>query len=114
MSTAEKAKEYYWKHRDEILTKKRVFYLTRRAQLMCRYGVTLEQYEEMLHKQNGVCAICQNPATGYFKHLVIDHDHATRKFRGLLCSKCNRAIGLLRESADMLEQAAKYLRKVEN
>jgi len=58
----------------------------RRAQL----GVSLEQYEEMLARQNGGCAICGNPPKT--RRLDVDHDHRTGKIRGLLCHRCNRAL----------------------
>lgn len=71
------------------------------------YGITLEVYEEMLAAQNNCCAICGNTPNG--RTLSVDHDHETKKPRGLLCLTCNTAIGYLQDSPDILRQAALYL-----
>ena len=77
-----------------------------------KYGITPEEYREMLLFQNGVCAICQKPETamrnGSFKDLAIDHNHSTGKVRGLLCSRCNMGIGYLMDNAENLRRAADY------
>ena len=68
----------------------------------------LSPYEFMLEKQGGVCAICKNKcSTG--RALAIDHDHETKKVRGLLCGKCNRGLGLFNDSSGRLFAAASYL-----
>jgi hypothetical protein len=61
----------------------------------------------MLQIQSGVCAICGGGNGD--RRLAIDHDHMTGRVRGLLCSACNRAIGLLRDSPDRFTKAATYL-----
>lgn len=74
-----------------------------------QYGMTLDIYMEILVFQKGVCAICEEvPWPG--KKLGIDHCHKTGKNRGLLCNKCNSAIGLLREVIKFFERAIEYLR----
>lgn len=74
------------------------------------YGITLAQFDEMLVEQLGVCAICKRVnADG--KRLAVDHDHATGKIRGLLCQKCNGALGSFNDSTDTLIEAVNYLRK---
>ena len=74
------------------------------------YGITLEDYNEMLASQKGVCAICNQPcATG--RKLCVDHDHKTGKVRGLLCNDCNAGIGKLKDSSAILKTAANYLDK---
>lgn len=81
------------------------------------YGLTIEEYERLLESQNGGCAICG----GYSTHshgekrtpLVFDHCHETGKFRGLICNQCNRAIGMMGDSADRIEKVARYLREAE-
>lgn len=57
----------------------------------------------------GLCDICGEPPAVRHARLFIDHDHGTGELRGLLCHNCNTAIGLLRDSSDLLEQAAVYL-----
>lgn len=84
----------------------------RSVQLRCKFGITLEEYDEMLEEQGGVCAVCGGTCkTG--KALAVDHDHETGKVRGLLCSNCNQAIGKL-SSVDLLLSAASYLLLAEN
>ena len=75
---------------------------TRRAQL----GLTIEQYEDRLAKQDGHCALC--PATPKTRRLNVDHDHKTGKVRALLCNRCNRALPSWVTSA-WLRDAAMYL-----
>jgi len=77
------------------------------------YGVTLEWYREQLSKQNGVCAICKQPERAVIRGKVIsmpvDHDHKTGAARGLLCTSCNRGLGLFKDSVDNLHAAVDYL-----
>ena len=71
-------------------------------------SLTLEEYEAMLAKQNGVCAICGSPPKK--KSLAIDHCHANKKIRALLCDSCNYGLGCLKDNPELLEKAAAYLR----
>lgn len=74
------------------------------------YGITVEQYNEMLNEQGGCCAICgTNEPTGYNWH--VDHNHDTGKVRALLCSQCNQAIGMMKEDVSILRRAIEYLEK---
>lgn len=71
------------------------------------YGLTMEEYEVILIKQNGMCAICKNlPGK---KRLHVDHDHKTGKLRGLLCFKCNVGLGNFGDSTELLKAALEYL-----
>lgn len=80
-----------------------------------KYNITQEQYDELLVKQNYVCAICFKPETskhqanGKIKPLSIDHNHETGKVRGLLCHKHNLAIGTFDDDVMLLESAKQYL-----
>lgn len=72
----------------------------------------------MYVSQNGVCAICGKPETeksrkGNVRSLHVDHNHDTGKVRGLLCGKCNRSIGVLGDSVQILRNAVKYLEHYE-
>ncbi len=74
-----------------------------------RYGVSPEQYDAMYEAQGGVCAICRTEGGSY--RLAVDHDHATDQIRGLLCSNCNAAIGLLQDKPEYLSSALLYLER---
>jgi hypothetical protein len=74
-----------------------------------RYGLSQDDYYNMLESQNHVCAICGNP--GGKKRLCVDHDHDTGKVRALLCDGCNVGIGRFKDNPDLVEKAAFYLRK---
>lgn len=79
--------------------------------LKYRYGITLEEYEAMYDNQNGKCAICKKDyQLGGSKGLFVDHDHETKEVRGLLCRKCNSAIGQLEECKEILIEAIRYLK----
>lgn len=81
----------------------------RKCHYKSTYNITLEQYEEMVRKRNGLCDICHKQD---LKHrLVVDHDHVTGENRGLLCRTCNTGIGYLRDDIELLESALKYLKK---
>lgn len=86
----------------------------RRSNLKNKYGLTLEDYENMLKLQNECCAICklhisENKVSGRFNSLSVDHCHDTGKIRGLLCNQCNRAIGMLGDKPDNVLKAYEYL-----
>jgi Recombination endonuclease VII len=69
-------------------------------------GVTDAEYERLLAAQGGHCALCPNvPKT---RRLHVDHDHATRRVRGLLCYRCNRALPNY-VTAKWLRRAAVYV-----
>jgi len=89
-------------------------YFQYKSQLNRRYGLTKDQYEELLLKHLGKCAICKtDPLQTGGKRLAIDHCHETGKIRGLLCASCNRAIGMLKDNTDVLKKAIQYLNRYE-
>lgn len=73
------------------------------------YNITDEEYQNKLRNQIGTCAICNRPPNGRWKSLHVDHDHTSGKFRGLLCSNCNIALGLVREDVSILRNMESYL-----
>lgn len=79
-----------------------------------KYGLTIEQFQELLDSQKGGCAICgevnKSHGSGDVRMpVVFDHCHATGEFRGLLCQTCNRGLGLLGDNAELVAKAASYL-----
>lgn len=66
-----------------------------RARTVRRYGLSITDYNDMLEKQSGRCAICGTYPTGRTKHLSVDHSHPTGKVRGLLCHRCNALVDMM-------------------
>ncbi|MFE7072715.1 endonuclease VII domain-containing protein [Streptomyces sp. NPDC057620] len=87
----------------------------RKANLAKNYGLTVAEYDALLRHQGGVCAVCgkgepnAHGRTGKQFRLAVDHCHETGAVRGLLCQKCNRAIGLLGDDPVLMRKAISYL-----
>jgi hypothetical protein len=83
----------------------------RNYNLVRKFGITLEQYNEMLEAQGGVCAVCHKPPKVGAKAHAVDHDHKTGEIFGLLCFGCNhRLIGRIRDPV-LFQRAGEYLKK---
>lgn len=81
----------------------------REYHLKTKFGITPEQYDELLDRQGGVCAICSKSPEEEGQSLAVDHDHKSGEIRGLLCRYCNhRVIGRHRD-ANLLRRMAAYL-----
>jgi hypothetical protein len=78
----------------------------RSSRLQRVYGITLEEYDVMLKRQRGVCAICERK---FKQSLCVDHCHTTRLLRALLCAHCNVALGNFRDNPRWLRKAARYI-----
>ena len=74
-----------------------------------KFGISIEQYNEMYTIQNGCCAICNEHQDSFSKALAVDHCHTTGKIRGLLCSKCNVGIGHFNDDVSKVLNAVAYL-----
>lgn len=84
----------------------------RNTHLLKTFGITLEQYNEVLAEQGGVCAICKRQQNCMrMKNLAVDHNHKTGKVRGLLCGSCNCGIGHLSDNPEVAMAAAEYLKR---
>ena len=82
-----------------------------KSRLKRHYNLTLQQFNQMLEQQKGVCAICRQPETfKNRKYLTIDHNHQTGKIRGLLCHNCNLLLGHSKENLATLYAAISYLK----
>ena len=77
----------------------------------CKYGISYEQFQAMWIGQGGSCDICRKPLEFGNGGHAVDHNHDTGKVRGLLCGKCNTAIGLFNDNPSFLDAAASYLRE---
>lgn len=82
-----------------------------KTHLKMKYGITLEEFEALWKKQNGLCAICKRPLTRRKHGYSVDHNHKTNKIRGLLCGNCNFLLGNSHENPQILEQAILYLQR---
>jgi Recombination endonuclease VII len=110
----ERARRYREAHRDEINKRARARYHAhkhestspaRKGQLK-RYGISPAEYDALLAKQGGACAICRKRSKG---RLCVDHCHVTGMVRGLLCNECNSALGYLKDDQASLVAALAYL-----
>ena len=99
-------------HREyNINNKVRMTELRRRAKLKAKYGMSVEEYQELFNAQQGVCAICDKFSD---KALVVDHCHITGIIRGLLCVKCNTALGMFEDNLELLHSAVAYMEEDEH
>ncbi|MBA3652914.1 MAG: endonuclease VII domain-containing protein [Actinobacteria bacterium] len=80
----------------------------REGYLLRKYGITQARYDELLAKQGGVCAICDRPPSDKIS-LHVDHSHGDGAIRGLLCFRCNNALGDLGDDPATLKRAIAYL-----
>lgn len=124
-------RDYYKRNREEITRKREEYYRATRPErlsamreyqrraphkkkehrLQSAYGLTTIQVEDMIAAQGGRCAICDRGEPRVVREFpVIDHCHVTGRVRGILCSSCNGALGLLRDSPYLCERAIAYLR----
>jgi hypothetical protein len=87
----------------------------RNTRYKSKYGITLDDYNAMYAKQNGLCYICGKPETvlldGKVRWLAVDHNHATGEVRKLLCGKCNYVIGMAVDDTDILTKMIDYLKE---
>lgn len=112
---------YYLKNRERILEQQRErnrqhykgnqekYRERNRKARFRKFGLTQDQYQDMLDAQGGGCAIC----TTSFRvaRMAIDHCHKTGLVRGILCVKCNTALGLLGDFPERIMEAARYVEK---
>jgi hypothetical protein len=85
--------------------------IDRKSALKRKFGITLEQYNELFVSQKGLCLGCYRHQSEFRRALSVDHNHATRTVRGLLCSNCNFAIGYSKDSPEVLRRLAEYLER---
>lgn len=94
----------YWYERSQTLQAKRD---SEKDSVVPYQPLSYEEYKRRLSEQGGVCGICNMPPDR--KRLALDHCHKTGKSRGLLCCRCNFALGYLNDSTDLLKAAIHYL-----
>lgn len=113
-------RRYYVKHRAARLAYEKErsklphrMQMNKAASLRHHYGASVSTFDRLLAAQGGVCAICLLPPAQTSRtsmSLHVDHCHATKEIRGLLCHSCNAGLGRFKDDAARLERAACYLR----
>jgi hypothetical protein len=76
-----------------------------------QYGISMQQFTDLLAAQGGGCAICKKPMQAIRRRMNIDHCHETNEVRGILCSGCNTGLGHLGDNVAGLQRAIAYLQK---
>lgn len=114
-----KRKAYYLQHRESMLAHQRQRGLEGKHKgrdAPHRFGITKSDYLALIPRlqkeQNNTCAICGYSLAG--KRWGLDHNHATKQLRGILCHSCNVALGLLKENKQTLRNMLNYLENYEN
>lgn len=112
---SEKAKPHYLANRERYNAYSRRWWKDNREKGKAsarrqKYGITAEEWTNLLISQEYKCAICRKENNNK-KDFHTDHDHNTGKVRGLLCSTCNTGIGGLKDSVELLKLAIIYLEK---
>lgn len=112
-------KEYREAHKEELIAKRRLKYEQHKHKYRAwwysrKYGISLEQFDQMIAAQDGKCAICLTPFADLARRPDVDHNHITGALRGLLCNSCNTSLGGFGDSAERLRAAADYLDRYAN
>jgi hypothetical protein len=85
------------------------------ARLLYLYGITQEEYDQLLVSQDGKCAICHRVQPEGARRMHVDHDNTLggdrNGVRGILCPRCNHLIGNAQDRVDILVTAAQYLQR---
>lgn len=116
---AQREKEYRERNVDRIRETGRKWVSQNRekvraAKRLVRYGLTADEFNTLLHAQEGLCAVCREPLILEKRNgCHVDHCHQTMRVRGLLCGSCNGAIGRLGDNAEGLRRALAYLERFE-
>lgn len=116
----EYSKKYIEKNRDKVKERLKNYYKTNYSKIKIKqkhtelkriYGITLNEYNQLLKEQNDSCFICQKHQSNFKRKLAVDHDHKTGKVRGLLCHNCNTSLGKFNDDTIVLKRAIEYLEK---
>lgn len=100
------SRNYYQKNKEKIIEHRKCYRDAEHRER--KYGITKRRYENMLYLQGGKCRICGNLERD--RRLSVDHCHNTGKVRGLLCRRCNLALGFFDDDIDRVKKALTYLK----
>ncbi len=100
---------FYWRS-DNNSFRTECIECTQERALINKLGVDFKRYHQMVKSQDHRCAICDSKLeSSRYSKFAVDHCHKTGKVRGLLCTQCNTALGLMKDSVHRLESAIRYL-----
>lgn len=109
-------RRYYAKHKAEVTKRNKIWFDKNREKVLHYFKIrklgvefSLEQAQELLKKQGHKCAICAGSNDTSDRSLALDHNHTSKKVRGFLCGRCNKGIGLFKDSKQLLTNAIVYL-----
>jgi len=102
-------KHFYWRSDTESF-RTECKLCTQEARLVARLDVDFKAYHDLLRSQKHRCAICSSTLeSSRYTKFAVDHCHKTGKVRGLLCTHCNTALGLMKDSVHRFRSALRYL-----
>jgi len=103
-------KKYNDEHREEIKAWQQTYQEKRKILARIRrYGITDIEFNTLLEKQGGTCAVCKMIGwNGKGPH--VDHNHKTGKVRGILCSNCNAAVGMMKDNRKIVQGLVEYMK----
>lgn len=109
-------REYYLKNRGKLIARVVKYHKStprkvKNRMLKHKYGITIDDYEEMLNKQGYVCLICKESQKLQSRPLEVDHCHKSGRVRGLLCMRCNTSLGYINDDIGILKAMIKYLKE---
>ena len=113
LCNSKKSQNYYRRNRETCLQKARAYRGTKKGRRntkagnLRKYGLTIEQREEMYVNQKGICPICGDFVLN--KNMQVDHNHKTGEIRSLLCARCNSLLGWIEPNPKLTQPALDYL-----
>ena len=98
-----------WRAKNRVYLREKYRLCNQNNKLKRKYGITSLEYRAIHNEQKGRCAICGRHSCANGDNLGVDHDHETKKVRGLLCRNCNTALGLLEDNPEFVRKMLIYL-----
>ncbi len=114
-------KEYYAKNKEKMLLYRKQYHEEhvdeyRNWHLKKKYGITLEQKNQMVIDQQGLCGCCHKPLGINTRFICVDHSHKTDIIRKIICKNCNTVLGVMNEDPQMflyLHEYAQYCNELD-
>jgi len=100
-----------YKRAEYVRNKDRVITILRDNKFRKKFGISLSERDRLAEVQDRKCAICGKHESEMTRRLAVDHDHVTRKIRGMLCNNCNLGLGHFKSDIDLLKKALNYIER---